>query len=378
MYLSVYIRIHRFVRRLWFAVRYCTVRNKKTKMNYTEDFETNLWKKLITRLVKDDSSEIKTFIAILVMAIFILGLLANVVTCAVILYDRTMHTATNYYLFNLAVSDVVFGLTLLIESFMCLMPEYYQRDNVECLLHMFIMMFTADNIALTVTTLTLERYVAVTNPMFFKSTPVWRRVMKTIMLIWILSFLTAVAEMSSYGIVNTEDFTFCILLPTRVARVINFIIAVLLFIVPLVTMTYVYVVIVIKVKDSARKNENMISNQRDNSLKINKLAVALTCSFLVCWGPFFVTRVIMFTYEIPEMFDMIEYWRILYHGSFLTTSFTIIVNPILFSLMSTKFRKAFKKFWLLKIRRKTISMATTNLRENSSRTLEKITTHSSF
>jgi neuromedin U receptor 1 len=44
-------------------------------------------------------------------AIFITGLLGNACTCVVIVTNAHMHTATNYYLFSLAVSDV---LTLII------------------------------------------------------------------------------------------------------------------------------------------------------------------------------------------------------------------------------------------------------------------------
>ena len=43
--------------------------------------------------------------------IFVSGLIGNVCTCLVIIRNRHLHTATNYYLFNLAVADV---LTLLL------------------------------------------------------------------------------------------------------------------------------------------------------------------------------------------------------------------------------------------------------------------------
>lgn len=39
--------------------------------------------------------------------IFISGLLGNVITCVVITRNKNMHTATNYYLFSLAVSDLL-------------------------------------------------------------------------------------------------------------------------------------------------------------------------------------------------------------------------------------------------------------------------------
>lgn len=44
-------------------------------------------------------------ISVCYLIIFVTGILGNVITCVVIAKNRTMHTATNFYLFNLAVSD---------------------------------------------------------------------------------------------------------------------------------------------------------------------------------------------------------------------------------------------------------------------------------
>lgn len=43
--------------------------------------------------------------------IFIAGVLGNVITCTVISRNKSMHTATNYYLFNLAISDLMLLLS---------------------------------------------------------------------------------------------------------------------------------------------------------------------------------------------------------------------------------------------------------------------------
>lgn len=51
-------------------------------------------------------------ITFMYVLIFVAGVLGNVITCVVIYKNKTMHTATNYYLFNLAVSDffvLIFG-----------------------------------------------------------------------------------------------------------------------------------------------------------------------------------------------------------------------------------------------------------------------------
>lgn len=53
--------------------------------------------------------------------IFILGLFGNVFTCLVIAKNKSMHSPTNYYLFSLAISDLlmlIFGKFLLISKVM--------------------------------------------------------------------------------------------------------------------------------------------------------------------------------------------------------------------------------------------------------------------
>ena len=42
--------------------------------------------------------------------IFLTGVIGNVIVCVVIVRHHTMHTATNYYLFSLAISDLMFLL----------------------------------------------------------------------------------------------------------------------------------------------------------------------------------------------------------------------------------------------------------------------------
>lgn len=53
-------------------------------------------------------SHIIVIVLIVIYAtIFVLGVLGNVVTCIVIAKNRSMHTAVNFYLFSLAISDVL-------------------------------------------------------------------------------------------------------------------------------------------------------------------------------------------------------------------------------------------------------------------------------
>lgn len=64
-------------------------------------------------LVKHDPLYIAVPLTILYSFILITGIIGNVVTCVVILRNKYLHTTTNYYLFSLAISDLLlltFGL----------------------------------------------------------------------------------------------------------------------------------------------------------------------------------------------------------------------------------------------------------------------------
>lgn len=65
--------------------------------------------------VKNDSEAEPMFVLISVticyLFIFVAGVLGNVITCTVISRNKSMHTATNYYLFNLAISDLILLLS---------------------------------------------------------------------------------------------------------------------------------------------------------------------------------------------------------------------------------------------------------------------------
>jgi cytoskeletal protein RodZ len=58
-----------------------------------------------------DSETVLIILTIIYVIIFVLGVLGNVVTCIVIAKNKSMHTAVNYYLFSLAVSDLLLLIT---------------------------------------------------------------------------------------------------------------------------------------------------------------------------------------------------------------------------------------------------------------------------
>ena len=104
-------------------------------------------------------------ITVIYAVILLTGLVGNVSTCVVIARNKHMHTATNYYLFSLAVSDLLLLVSGLPQEMYCIWSRYpYVFGEVFCVLQRFAAETSANATVLTITAFTVERYVAICHP----------------------------------------------------------------------------------------------------------------------------------------------------------------------------------------------------------------------
>nr|CAD7259228.1 unnamed protein product [Timema shepardi] len=134
-------------------------------------------------------------ITIIYALIFLLGIVGNVSTCIVIARNKHMHTATNYYLFSLAVSDML----LLVSG---LPPEMYYHwsrypyvfGEAFCMIQGFAAETSANATVLTITAFTVERYVAICHPFQSHTVSKLSRAVRFIVGIWVLALCLAVPQ----------------------------------------------------------------------------------------------------------------------------------------------------------------------------------------
>jgi hypothetical protein len=98
--------------------------------------------------------------------ILLTGLVGNVSTCVVIARNKHMHTATNYYLFSLAISDLLLLVSGLPQEMYFIWWRVYPDVLGEkvCILQGFAAETSANATVLTITAFTVERYVAICHP----------------------------------------------------------------------------------------------------------------------------------------------------------------------------------------------------------------------
>lgn len=147
----------------------------------------------------------------LYVAIFVTGVLGNIGTCLVIAKNRSMHTATNYYLFSLACSDfllLVSGVPQEINLIWNRYPPIYGGD-LSCILMALVAEVSCNATVLTITAFTVERYLAICHPFKCQSLSKLSRALRLILAIWVVSLCVALVQALSFRAVDVGDHQMC-------------------------------------------------------------------------------------------------------------------------------------------------------------------------
>lgn len=198
---------------------------------------------------KRDSLVIVIPMTIIYVIIFLTGVIGNVSTCIVIARNKSMHTATNYYLFSLAVSDLLLLVTGLPQEMYSIWSRYpYVFGEAFCILRGLASETSANATVLTITAFTVERYVAICHPFLSHTMSKLSRAVKLILVVWLVAFSFAVPQALQFGIVHssTVECTFKKIIIQHSFELSTF----LFFVAPMTLITVLYALIGLRLRTS--------------------------------------------------------------------------------------------------------------------------------
>ncbi|XP_076390131.1 pyrokinin-1 receptor isoform X2 [Megachile rotundata] len=307
-------------------------------------------------------------ITVIYAVIFFTGLVGNVSTCVVIARNKSMHTATNYYLFSLAVSDLLLLISGLPPEMYYIWSHFpYVFGEPFCIIQSFAAETSANATVLTITAFTVERYVAICHPFISHTMSKLSRAVKFVIAIWLTALFLAVPQAIQFGVTYDHskngsaimDSARCSIKWVLIAHAFE-ISTILFFAVPMTIITVLYILIAIKLRRSRLLTASTVkrnhlpaglnhceSGRAKGSAQRNviRMLIAVVVAFFICWAPFHAQRLLAVyaqnTNGEPEDVVVIVYTILTYvSGVFYYLSTT--VNPLLYNIMSNKFREAFK------------------------------------
>ncbi|CAK9823731.1 Pyrokinin-1 receptor [Anthophora retusa] len=337
-----------------------------TLQDYLQDFtnlyndtqKTDVFDEMFTiGCVHRDSLYIVVSVTIIYVSIFVTGTIGNISTCIVIARNKSMHTATNYYLFSLAVSDLlllVSGLPAEIYMVWCKYPYIFGEGF--CVLRGLAAETSTNATVLTITAFTVERYVAICHPFLSQTMSKLSRAVKLILIVWFVALSFALPQALQFGVVQHRQNPDIVMCTVKNPLQHSFELSTLLFfIVPMSLITVLYILIGLKLRKSnmmksshgRRPGGSCRHHPGRSSRRVLKMLVAVVIAFFICWAPFHLQRLIAIygtnkEDHISSNSKWIEFlYLLMTYISGVLYYVSTTINPILYNIMSNKFRVAF-------------------------------------
>uniref|UniRef100_A0A3P8S051 Mu-type opioid receptor n=1 Tax=Amphiprion percula TaxID=161767 RepID=A0A3P8S051_AMPPE len=284
-------------------------------------------------------------IAIVITALYsivcVVGLVGNVLVMYIIVRYTKMKTATNIYIFNLALADALVTSTLPFQSVNYLMGTWPFGDML-CKTVMSIDYYNMFTSIFTLTTMSIDRYVAVCHPVKALDFRTPRNAKIVNVCNWILSSAIGLPVMFMASTTVTRNIVDCKLIfphPSwywdTLLKICVFIFA---FIMPVLIITVCYGLMILRLK-SVRMLSG--SQEKDRNLRrITRMVLVVVAVFIVCWTPIHIFVIITALINIPSSTLQTITWHFCIALGYTNSS----LNPVLYGYLDENFKRCFREF----------------------------------
>ncbi|XP_012322101.2 growth hormone secretagogue receptor type 1 [Aotus nancymaae] len=283
------------------------------------------------------------------VALFVVGIAGNLLTMLVVSRFRELRTTTNLYLSSMAFSDLLIFLCMPLDLVRLWQYRPWNFGDLLCKLFQFVSESCTYATVLTITALSVERYFAICFPLRAKVVVTKGRVKLVILVIWAVAFCSAGPIFVLVGVehengTDPRDTSEC--RPTEFAvrsgllTVMVWVSSVFFFL-PVFCLTVLYSLIGRKLWRRRRGDAAVGASLKDQNHKQTvKMLAVVVFAFILCWLPFHVGRYLFSKSFEPGSLEIAQISQYCNLVSFVLFYLSAAINPILYNIMSKKYRVA--------------------------------------
>jgi len=282
---------------------------------------------------------------ILYATIFVLGVFGNMLVCYVVGRNRAMQTVTNFFITNLALSDILLcTLSVPFTPLYTFMGQWI-FGSVLCRLVAGAQGVSVYISTLTLTSIAVDRFFVIIYP--FQQRMQLRTCLIIIFSIWMFSLIVTLP----YGIYVKERFfegrhiceenwpgeSFRQLYGALTAS--------MQFVLPFIIIAFCYIKVSLKLSDRARakpgsKNSRKEEIDRERKRRTNRMLIAMVTIFGVSWLPLNVVNLLN---DIHSSTGHWKYYNLCFFIVHAIAMSSTCYNPFLYAWLNENFRKEFKQ-----------------------------------
>ncbi|XP_030630808.1 neuromedin-K receptor [Chanos chanos] len=276
-------------------------------------------------------------------AVMVVAVFGNLIVIWIIIAHKRMRTVTNYFLLNLAISDVsMAALNTLVNFVYSIHGEWYFGDAY-CKFHNFFPVAAVFASIYSMTAIAVDRYIAIIHPLKPRlSAKVTRGV---ITCVWVLAVGLAFPLCFFSRTRQIPQRTLCYVdwpRSTDHSVMYHIIVAVLVYLLPLVVMGITYTIVGLSLwgsqipGNSSQNNQNQLRAKR----KVVKMMMVVVVTFALCWFPYHVYFIVT---GINRQLTKRKYIQQVYLSVLWLAMSSTMYNPIIYCCLNSRFRAGFKR-----------------------------------
>lgn len=295
----------------------------------------------------DESTSIpavKAVLSLMYLTIFILGISGNVLVCHVVFKNRHMQTVTNFFIANLALSDILLCIFAVPLTPLYTFIGRWVFGAALCHLLTFAQGVSIYISTLTLTSIAIDRFIVIIYP--FKT----RMRVRTCVIIIVCIWVVAAIFTSPYGIymrlIEFNGHYYCEeKWPKRTIRLIfAFSTTVMQFILPFAIMAFCYLKVSISLSQRAKakpgaKSSRQEDADRERKSRTNRMLIGMVAIFGGSWLPLNLFNLVGDLYEPASHWSYRNVTFLLTHVIAMSST---CYNPFLYAWLNENFRKEFK------------------------------------
>ncbi|XP_041354456.1 neuropeptide CCHamide-1 receptor-like [Gigantopelta aegis] len=327
-----------------------------TSDNATENTTTDMATGPELRIVMEvEGNAAAIIVPILFGIIFIVGIVGNGTIIFTVLRNKVMRNLPNILIVSLSIGDLLLIFVSVPFSATLFTFTSWPYGNAMCKFNFFMQTFSLGVSIFTLTALSIDRYFAIVDPM---SKHTGNTVAKPVILVtitWLASMILAIPDgvFSQTTIMQKSNETgayVCLRYPPKYypeyPKIQTIIMFLVYFAIPLVTIGFYYLMmalILIKSGNTMPCEMKGAQNQQRQIAarkKVAKIVLSFVLIFFICWLPHHI-------FKIWFNFDDSQYnafWHGFQIAGFCLKFINSCVNPFALYLLSSQFRKFYKRY----------------------------------
>ncbi|XP_023250896.1 trace amine-associated receptor 9-like [Seriola lalandi dorsalis] len=285
----------------------------------------------------------------LLSCITLLTVVLNLLVIISISHFRQLHTTTNLLLLSLAVADFLVGLLQMPVLLLHIQGCVILGDFI-CAVHYFFAFLVVSVSVGSMVLISIDRYIAICDPMFYSTKVTLRKVQYCVYLCWVFSVVHSswilrdfLKQPNRYNSCYGE----CVVAVSYIEGAVDLVVT---FLGPILIITLLYIRVFVVAVSQARAMRSHIAAvtlQRSQTVKAKKSEIkaartlgVVIAMFLLCNSPYYCFAVAAESNMVGATSSAIELWLVYFNSC---------LNPVIYVFFYPWFRKAIKHIVTLQI-----------------------------